>query len=88
MSNNICAVPGCGKSLSRKHIMCADHWAKVPKEEGEALFVLREKVIQAVEAAQLTRPHSTLRVQRLDGLKSASNKFNAAKREACAKVTS
>jgi len=26
-----CAIPGCGKMIARKFLMCGHHWACVPK---------------------------------------------------------
>jgi hypothetical protein len=42
--SNVCAVPTCGKKISRKHLMCAEHWAKVPAEDQAELLRMRDEL--------------------------------------------
>lgn len=42
--SNRCAVPLCGKNISRKHVMCAEHWAKVSAEDRAEIIRMRDEL--------------------------------------------
>ncbi len=33
-----CAIPGCGKMIARKFLMCGHHWACVPKPIQDSVY--------------------------------------------------
>lgn len=38
-----CGIPGCGKKLSRRFLMCRDHWALVPPVLQQAVEKTQEE---------------------------------------------
>jgi hypothetical protein len=83
VSNNICAVPGCGKNISRKHMMCMPHWSKVPGPMAQDLFKARDAVVDAVTKAREARPFTMGRVSLMERLQAAHTKLRELKNEAC-----
>jgi hypothetical protein len=47
----ICAVPGCRRIVSPKHLMCMPHWSRVPEDLQQAVHRTHAAFTEASAAA-------------------------------------